>query len=176
MCPIISRPPFDPSCPVAATSRLRALPPLPAPVCRLSRRKYLISSFFSANLPSAFVPPSSLGRPAPAGSPRCFSRQSTFTLQVTAFTIFTPKIFSPCIRNHFFTAHPAQLSAITNSNHLGPAPRRTPERLSLQKKHTGLPFRFRFLVILIRIHSCEFFPSSPWRKVATSRRRFSRNA
>src|SRR5687768_14327924 len=134
MCPIIRRQQSDPSCDVAATFRLRALSPLPPPsdfaralpirlwylafgfwsfppVCRLFRRKYLISSFFSAN-PS---PAHRTSNPVlPKGVFHALSLKmltftpklpgfTFFTTQVPAFTIFTPKIFCPRIPHHFFT-------------------------------------------------------------------------
>jgi hypothetical protein len=102
MCPIISRPLSVPLRDVAATFRLRPLSPLPSPTCRLFRRKYLISSHFSANLPSALLPPSPMLRRYSLLSTLNAQRSTAFSTQVPAFTIFTPKIFSPRIQYHFF--------------------------------------------------------------------------
>src|SRR5688572_14218551 len=113
MCPTIRRPQSDPSRGVAATFRLRALSPLPAPsdfdrslptrlwylafgfwsfarVCRLFRRKYLNFPLFSANRSRAHRNSNLV---APRRVFRALSlKMLTFTPQLPVFTIFTTQV------------------------------------------------------------------------------------
>jgi methionyl-tRNA synthetase len=114
-------------------------------------------------------------------------RMSTFPSQVTAFTIFTPKKYGStfhasnfaCIAASTFVpfvrfvvnfvppitapsfpkmfTFPSQLPAITNSNHLPPAPHEYPGKSSLQRNTLDWHFPFGFWSV-----SSEFIDVPSW--------------